>query len=652
MPVRRRHLRLAFALAVALGTAPLAVAADAPTKDEWAPVVQALAEQAPDAGQQLNTITTKYPKWAGGWIELARFELATGQHEDAWKHARQALTLERTNGEAGALAVQALALVGRHDDAITVAEPFRANRQDDKQSGGRAGWVNFYAAQAALSAKKSDPAKAEELLKTAKACAGAAVPGEFHFLDAKLMIRRDDFVGGAKSLERAVAADPQLWDAWYELGRVRGELVEREPSVPGKRQLLLSAEQAFLTVTKALPDDVESWLGLGRAQAAVAKLEIEDGGEGGAKLKNAAASFTEALDRKPDLVPALTALGEAQLRLERYALAAEALGKAHELGAKDDVLLSNLALALEKSGRAEEAVRIQAGTTATTAPALINKGMILFKAKVYRTAVELFELAAKHPELEAQHETRGQVLRFAGHAWRDWATPAPGSTAADGNERETRLNAAADAYHRAGDLGDWTAIRHYAALQAERGPKPAYAAGWTLLGWTNYTSFTGWRLVLGNYGASRAWDNALHFSIWGVLAGLPLLLWLASLLRRAPAGVSADPARRPASRAAPADQPRRAAPSAKAEREMHPVTVRVKSRQALEPRASTTRPAAPGKPMATPRPAAPSAAKHVETEVAPKRTASSAPAVRKTPIPETDELPPPPAAPAKRPRPR
>ena len=85
---------------------------------------------------------------------------------------------------------------------------------------------------------------------------------------------------------------------------------------------------------------------------------------------------------------------------------------------------------------------------------------------------------------------------------------------------------------------------------------------------------------------------------------------------------------------------------------MHPVTARVKSRQALEPRASTTRPAAPGKPMATPRPATPPAAKHVETEVAPKRTASSAPAVRKTPIPETDELPPPPAAPAKRPRPR
>lgn len=674
MPIRRCHLRLVLALAVALGTAPLVVAADAPTKDEWAPVVQAIAEQAPDAGQQLTAITTKYPKWAGGWIELARYNLAERQPEDAWKHARQALTLERTNGEAGALAVQALTLVGRHDHAITVGEPFRANRQDDKQAGGRAGWVNFYAAQAALTAKTPDPAKAEDLLKTAKACAGAAVPGEFHFLDAKLAIRRADHVGGVKSLERAVTADPALWDAWYELGRVRGALVDRETSVPGKRQLLLAAEQAFLTVTKALPDDFESWLGLGRAQSALAQLDIDSRGEGGAKLKDAVASFTEALQRKPDLVPALAAMGEAQLRLERYALAAEALTKARELGANDDVLLSNLALALEKSGRTDEAVKVQAGATATTAPALINKGMILFKAKVYRNAIDLFERAAKRPDLEAQPETRGQVLRFTGHAWRDWAAaPAPKgpettetvpkgtetvptgaetAPAASDDLREQRLDQAADAYQRAGDLGDTTAIRHYAALQSERGPHLAYAAGWKLLGWSAYSSFTGWKLVLGNYGTSRAWNSALHLGIWGVLAGLPLLLWIASMFRRAP--VAADGTRRPTTRKVPTDHQRPEPSAPRTEREMNPVTARVKARQALEPRASASRPrsaASAAKPLATPRPTPP-AAKHVETDPVPKRQASPAPAVRKTPLPETDEFEPPPDAPAKRTRPR
>lgn len=631
VPRRRLHLVLGLGLAVALGASPAAVAADAPTQGEWGPVVQAVAAQAPDARQQLLAITAKYPKWIGAWIELARFELAARQPEEAWKYARQALTIERANGEAAALAVQALTQVGRHDDAIGVAAPFLANRQSDKQAGGRAGWVNFYAAQAAFTAKRPDPAKADELLKAAKACAGAAVPGDFHFLDARLAIRRGDLAGGTKNLERAVAADPRLWDAWYELGRARSVLAERETSVPGRRALLLAAEQAFTTVTKALPDDFESWLGLGQAQAAIARLEMESGGEGGAKLKDAAASFGEALERKPDLVPALTALGEAQLRLERYAPAAEALARARELGANDDILLSNLALALEKTGRAEEAVRIQATTTATSAPALINKGMTLFKAKVYRTATDLFEQAVRHPELETQRETRGQVLRFAGHAWRDWAAQDPALPAA---EREQRLEKAAEAYRRAGDLGDRMAIRHYAALQSERGPATAYAAGWKLLGWSSSTSLAGWKLVLGNYGASRAWANPLHLGIWGVLAGLPLLLWIASLFKRAPA--PSDEVRRPSPRGPAAESARRAPPAPKAEREMNPLTARVKAREALEPRAKSA-----------PLPARPARPGTVPTEPVPKRPATA----RKTPMPETEELGPP-AGPAKRPRPR
>jgi len=640
MPVRCRSLRLVIVVALALGIAPLAVAADAPTTEEWTPVVTAIAEQAPTAGTQLTAITTRYPKWVGGWIELARFDLAAQQPEDAWKHARQALTLQRNNGEAAALAVQALTKTGRHDHALTVAEPFRVNRQDDKQSGGRAGWVNFYAAQAALTAAQPDLAKADELLKIAKSCAGGAVPGEFHFLEAKLMIRRDDLAGGAKSLERAVATEPRLWDAWYELGRVRSALGEREPSVPGQRQLLLAAEQAFTTVTKALPEDFESWLGLGRAQARIARLEIDAGGEGGAKLKDAATSFSEALQRKPDLVPALTALGEAQLRLERFAAAAESLGKARELGANDEILLSNLALALEKSGRAKEAVQIQAGATATTGPGLVNKGMTLFKAKVYRTAVEIFEQAARHPDLEAQRETRGQVLRFAGHAWRDWAAEPPQGSAPAPNfdEREQRQASAADAYRRAGDLGDWTAIRHYAALEAQRGPKPAYDAGWKLLGWTNSTSLTGWSLIIGNYGASRAWDNLLHLIVWGILAGIPFLLWIASLFRRAP--VQVEEVRRSTKRRIATDHALRNTRPAKPEPEMNPLTAkRMRAREALEPRAATP----------TPRPTPPPPAKHIETSVAPKRPRSRA--AGKTPLPETEELDRPAAAPAKRPRP-
>ena len=78
---------------------------------------------------------------------------------------------------------------------------------------------------------------------------------------------------------------------------------------------------------------------------------------------------------------------------------------------------------------------------------------------------------------------------------------------------------------------------------------------------------------------------------------------------------------------------------------MNPAAARVKARQALEPRAAASRPLAP-------RPAHPPAAKHVETNPSHKRQASPPPAVSKTPLPETDELQPPPNAPAKRTRPR
>ena len=84
-----RPLRLALICAVVLGLPGGATAADAPTKDEWAPVVQAIADRTPDAGAQLAAITAKYPKWAGGWIELARFDLSANQPEEAWKHSRQ-----------------------------------------------------------------------------------------------------------------------------------------------------------------------------------------------------------------------------------------------------------------------------------------------------------------------------------------------------------------------------------------------------------------------------------------------------------------------------------------------------------------------------------------------------------------------------------
>jgi tetratricopeptide (TPR) repeat protein len=623
------------------------IAAEGPSPAEWEPVTAAIGAQAPDAGERLAAITAAYPTWPGGWIERARLDLAAKRPEAAWKHAREALTLDRTNGEAAALAVQALHQAGRAEHALSVAEYFRANRQHDKQAGGRVGWVSFYAAQAALGAPTPDPAKAEDFLKAAKTCAGAAVPGEFHFLDARLMLRKGDLAGADASLERAVAAEPRLWDAWYELGRLRAARAEAETGVPGRRALLAQAEQAFATVTRALADDYESWLGLGRTQLAQAVLESEAGGEGGAKLKDAVASLGEALARKPDLTDAWAAQGEAQLRLERWSAATEALTKARELGSTDRTLLFNLAMALEKSGQADQAAALHASTTATTAPELINKGMALAAAKRHQPAIDLLEQAAAHPDLANQPETRGQVLRFLGHAWRDWAAHEDALPA----DRDQRLDAAAEAYRRAGDAGDRSARGHFAALQSGREAGVAYAAGWQVLSWSGYTAPRGWALVLANYGASGAVGKPLHLAAWGTLTGIPLLLWLASLFRRVPVSSAPLPRRsgEPTSRPPAAPPPRR---------ETDPLTARIKT-----PRGGPPPPA---------QSATPPAAKHVERPVpqrhpspvprktpAPKAIRTPLPGLktplpgRKTPLPETEEITPPPAAaPAKRPRPR
>lgn len=587
-------------------------AADAPTQAEWQPVIDAIAKAQSDAAARLADITTRYPTWPEGWVERSRLALASKRPDEAWKYARQALSLQRGNGEAAALGVQALTAQGRSSDALKVAEPFLKDRTLDQQANGKTGYVNYYAAYAALAAK--DQSKGREHLSAAQACAGKQVPAEFHVLDARFAIQANDLVKAEASLARATTVDARCWDGWYELGRVRHALAEAESSAAGKRIWLDRAEQAFATVTKALPEDFESWLGLGRAQAAIARLEIEAGSDGGGYLRDAVASLGEAVRRQDTLVAGWVTLGEAQVRLERYAEAATSLSKARALGANEPSMLHNLAQALQKSGRAEEALVILKSTTATSGSELVSQGMGYYRNHLYPVAVDRLENALAHPDLASDDVMRGQVLRFTGHAWREWGDD-PQSTA---QEREQRRAKAAAAYRSAGDLGDVMAQRHYAALLAEDGPQSAYVAGWTVLGWNSWLSGSGWALVIGNYGAARAWANGLHYTLWGLFIGLPLVLWIASLFR--PKVVTSESRQREPSdsgiRGSSSSQTR--APNPAPKREIDPLTTR-KSRPPSEPprRLPTTEDARAA------------------------RARASAPVQRRTPVPETEEIIPP-----------
>jgi len=621
-------------LTVCCALATMLHAADAPTRDEWDPVIKAMTTANSDAEAQLAGITTKYPTWPDGWIERARYALATQHPDDGWKFAREALNLQRGSGEAAALGVQALTAMGRPSDALKVAAPFLANRTLDTQANKKVGYVNYFAAYAALAAK--DTAKANEHYRAAVACAGAAIPPEFHVLDARLAIQAGDLSKAESCLSRATTADPHNWDGLYELGRVRHALAEQETSTAGKRARLDGAEKAFAAVTRALPDDYESWLGLGRAQVALARLDIDDGSDGGGHLRDAASSLKEAVKRHDALVAGWVALGEAQVRLEQFADAAASLTKARALGANEPSVLHNLAEALQKSGRGEEALTVLQGTVATSSGELLSQGMGYYHQRFYRVAIERLEAAATHADLAADSKTCGQIWRFIGHAWREWGDDLdkdgkPAVPAASIDEREQRKANAANAYRQSGDLGDVMAQRHYAALQAADNPLSAYKAGWTVLGWNAYLSGSGWAMVIGNYGAARAWDSILHFCIWGVLIGVPLLLWIKSLFRprvispsepvRAKSEEAAAP-RPPTGRAVREESSQSRKPSPAPQREVNPLTARKK------------RP--PSQPPTAPRRSLPT------TEDSPRPAARASDASkRRPPAAETEEIEPP-----------
>jgi len=521
--------RLLRVLLIATVAITRLAAADGPTKDEWDPVKTAIESKDAGATAALQAITARYPKWPEGWRELARVQAEARDFAACLASTERGLAVMPGDHVAATLAVQALVALNRAGDSLAISEPFTGAKGAAPAATAPAdakGWVHYQAATAASAL--DDPLRAEQLLTSARARAGASVPAAFHFLDGRLALRKQppNVQRAELSFSRAVSVDDRLWDGWYELGRVL--LVQADDQPARRGECLGKAQAAFERVTKALPKDHESWLGLGRSQLQLGWLSEGDGDAtvAGHRFNAAEGSLKEALLIDPTLIEAHAALGEALLKQQKYEAAVAALKQAQALGLPSRSLIFNLATALQHTGGGAEAKALLEQSRPESPGELVTAGMASYQAGDWPDAALKLDQAAQAKG--AGGDLLGAILRYLGHArWNHANALANKDAAAHAGDISALRDQAAAAWRQAGDLGDRPARDHFLAVEAAHAdPVRGYRAGFVYLGWHAWLSPAGWKTVVANYGASRAWDNRLHQIVWGVLLLLILVLWL------------------------------------------------------------------------------------------------------------------------------
>lgn len=506
-----------------------AAAANAPGTAEWEPVRVALVNDDPSAQGQLLALIKRYPTWADGTKALAKSLLDQGKTAEALAAARRASQLAPNDEQALRIQVRALADLGRKAEVYALV--------DSTATKDSTGWIRYDAGLAAVGF--NDPTKAEAWLKDAKSRAGSKVPPEFLFLESRIAILTRDFARAELALTSATAQQADFWDGWYELGRVRLVLADNDRAQ--RAAWIDKAGAAFEVVCKGVPDDANGHLGLGRAKLEEAKLLMGSNqtDQAGGKLREAIAQIDLALAKAPDSAEAYVLLGDANVRLEQWAAAATALLRAKTLGAKDRSLTFNLAIALQQTGKNDEAQALLKSVTAASPAEQVTIGMGAYRSRNWLLAVQLLESAVEGLE---DSSAKGATWRFIGHAYGHIADGKAGSKT-DGKTEEgqnSARDAAAAAYRKAGDLLDFDARRSYLSSEAARSPEHAYAAAWQSIHWDTL-NLSAWGLAIGNYGQAKtgglglggmAQRAPLHLALWGCLVVLPLVFFALGLLRR------------------------------------------------------------------------------------------------------------------------
>ena len=502
-----------------------AAAANAPGTAEWEPVRVALANDDPSAQVQLLALIKRYPTWADGTKALAKSLLDQGKTAEALAAARRASQLAPNDDQALRIQVRALADLGRKAEVYALV--------DSTATKDPTGWIRYDAGLAAVGF--NDPAKAESWLKDAKSRAGSKIPAEFLFLESRIAILTRDFARAELALTSATSQQADFWDGWYELGRVRLVLADNDRAQ--RAAWIDKAGAAFSVVCKGVPDDANGHLGLGRTKLEEAKLQLgsNQNDQAGGKLREAIAQLDLAIAKEPDSAEAYVLLGDANVRLEQWAAAATALQRAKTLGAKDRSLTFNLAIALQQTGKNDEAQALLKSVTAASPAEQVTIGMGAYRSRNWLLAVQLLESAVEGLE---DSSAKGATWRFIGHAYGHIADSKTSGKNDEG--QNTARDAAAEAYRKAGDLLDFDARRSYLSSEAARSPEHAYAAAWQSIHWDTL-NLSAWGLAIGNYGLAKTGGQGLggmanraplHLALWGCLVVLPLIFFAMGLLRR------------------------------------------------------------------------------------------------------------------------
>ncbi len=559
--------RVILTIAALLTLSLTAAGSDIPTNDEWNPVKAAIDANDPGAQDQLLALVAHFPNWPSGHRELAKQQLNHGETGAALASAVQALKLDPSDSEAACVQVQALSAAGKPAEAYAALDAFTG-----KDKGG---WLHYYGAKAAIDAK--DLEKADRMLKDAKGKAVNSAPPEFLFMEARLDEARGDSDGAIVALGKATAAKDTFYDAWYELGRA--ELGQAAKFPDRAKQLLDNAENHFSRALKGRPADPNSLYGVGYARYEQAKVMLlsHDDDAAHARMREAVGMFVQAIEKQPDFAEAHYVAGNALVQLEEYQEAIVHLRRAQELGKSDRTSLFNLALALEKTGQKDAAKEILSHTEAVTPSEQITVGINAYHEHDYQLAAKLLDHVA--PQVADDAERQGSVYRFLGHALRQQAELKDKAVASLADqartaaiaERDQLLDAAAEAYAKGAAVKDYKSKDFFLASESPRSPEHAFAAGWRYLAWKSYASPSGWSVVLGNYGSwltggtgfKGAWArHPTHVVGWGILSGLPLILFLAAKLRRGrpsegSRSKSSDASRQPEPERDAAPEPRR-----------------------------------------------------------------------------------------------
>jgi hypothetical protein len=571
MPHRARIPALLLAAA-------LAAAVEAPTGIEWAPVARAMEAGGAEAVTSVEAITARYPKWPDGHRALASARLRASDPAGAWKAARAALNLDKTDTQAAALGIHALAVLGRYDDAFQVADLF-TNASDAGAT---------VAAQAAIAALQArNDARLTTYLAAAKTRTAGAAP-ILDFVAAKQAQRAKDLPAAAEALDRAIASKPDYHDAFYELGRVRTVQALQTPAQAGK--LLTKAEEAFQAAARLDRHDADSRLGLGRAQLEHGKSLIAAGmaDQGAAMLRQSLAAFDEGLQLEPSHRDGKLWKGDALLRLERFAEATPLLKQAFAAGAIDRALPFNLSLALARSGKPEEAAKVLESVEARTGDEQLTMAMSAAGQGNWAAAQALLRKSLDDLPEDASGSAprRWAAYRYIAHCARELGADASGEAQAELQET------AAKYYKEAGDNGDLSARHWYLYHQAQRGPFEAFKAGQQSLKWDGMWNPPAWKLLVSNYGWKVSHGDGLagavkhgpaHILLWALLGFISVGLFLKGWLL--PDGLYGSAKTRTTTRTV-------AKPGSSALR---------KSRAARKPGSTTMKPVKPAPPALTPK---------------------------------------------------